>query len=118
MLMGGAGVAAGVAGRYALLPPAPSAVLDTVPHLLRSLHDSMDADTRALACVPYDHPLRQYHNRGVRGGGLPISALHFSWEQRRLLTDLLHAGLSPEGRARIPHEYFTSWPGMPSGLSI
>jgi hypothetical protein len=112
MLLGGAVGATGLAGRYMLLPPAPGASLRPVRDLLVSLHDSMDDATRARACVPYDHPLRQYHNRGVRGGGLPVSALSFSWEQRGMLTDLLHAGLSEQGRTRIPREHYINWPGV------
>jgi hypothetical protein len=63
--------------------------------------------------VYYSHPLRQYHNRGVWGGGRSI-LFGFNREQRRILTDLLYAGLSEEGRERVPEEYFTRWTGVHS----
>jgi hypothetical protein len=64
--------------------------------------------------VEYDHPLRQYHNRGVWGGGLWANSLNLDWEQRSLLTDLLHAGLSEPGRQRVPNEFYTDWSGVHS----
>ncbi len=101
---------ASVAGRYLLLPPSRSKVLETAQSRALQLFASFDADTRRIACVEYDHPLRQYHNRGVAGGG--INGFHLGWEQRRVLTDLLYAGLSEAGRERVPNEFFTSWPGI------
>ena len=95
----------GVAGGYQLLPPSPSRELDHVDALPRRLFASLDAEQRADACIPYDHPLRQYHNRGVWGGGRDV-IFGFSRRQRRVLTDLTYAGLSPEGRTRVPDEYF------------
>jgi hypothetical protein len=106
---GGLGVAVG----YRLLPPAPSPELQPVDRLARELLASLDDEQRADACVPYDHPLRQYHNRGVWGGGRDIM-FGFSRRQRRLLTDLMHAGLSAEGRQRVPEEYFAQWTGVHS----
>ena len=50
--------------------------------LARRLYLTLDAEQRADACVPYDHPLRQYHNRGVWGGGRDI-LFGFSRQQRR-----------------------------------
>jgi hypothetical protein len=41
--------------------------------------------------VPYDHPLRQCHNRGAWGGGREV-LFGFSRHQRSILTDLMHAG--------------------------
>lgn len=108
----GAIAGAGVCGRYYLMPPSPSDPLESVDDLAARLFDSLSAGVRRRACVDYDHPLRQYHNRGVRGGGIPITSGSFSWEQRGILTDLLHAGLSEQGRSRVPHEYFTSWTGV------
>jgi len=103
-------LAGGVAGRYLLLPPPPSATLQSVDQLAVQLVNSMDVETRSLACVEYDHPLRQYHNRGVNGGG--VAARSLTWEQRGLVTDLLYAGLSGVGRDRIPDEFFLKWPGV------
>jgi hypothetical protein len=105
--------AAGLYGGYRLLPPVPSRVLEPVDTLAVRLFASLDEEQRAETCVGYDHPLRQYHNRGIWGGGRSI-LMGFDREQRQILTDLLHAGLSEEGRARVPHEYFTRWIGVHS----
>ena len=104
---------AGIYGDYRLLPPRRSPVLEPVDTLARRLYTSLDAEQRAEAWVPYDHPLRQYHNRGVWGGGRSI-LLGFNRDQRRILNDLFYAGLSEEGRERIPEEYFTRWSGVHS----
>jgi Protein of unknown function (DUF3500) len=104
---------AGVYGGYRLLPPRPSRVLESVDTLARRLYTGLDEDQRASTCVSYDHPWRQYHNRGVWGGGRSI-LLGFNHQQRQLLTDLLYAGLSEEGRRRVPEEYFTRWSGVHS----
>src|SRR5262252_7034284 len=104
---------AGVYGGYRFLPPSPSRKLEPVDVLARRLYIGLDADQPAETCVSYDNPLRQYHNRGVWGGGRSI-VFGFDREQRRILTDLLYAGLSVEGRERIPEEYFTKLPGVHS----
>jgi len=109
----GALAGAGLLARYRLLPPSPSGTLESVDVLARRFHDSLDDEQRAACCVEYDHPLRQYHNRGVWGGGRGIF-LGFDRAQRALLSDLLHAGLSVAGRARVPEEYYTRWPGVHS----
>ena len=110
----GAVTGAGVLGRFTLLPPSRSRALEPADQLAARFFDSLDAEQRSVACVDYDHPLRQYHNRGVWGGGLWASPTQLGWEQRRLLTDLLHAGLSEAGRERVPREYYTRWPGVHS----
>lgn len=111
-LSAGVGVAggAGLLG-YEVVPPSPSAQLERVDALARDLFTTLDAEQKGDACVPYDHPLRQYHNRGVWGGGREV-LFGFSRRQRRILTDLMYAGLSAEGRSRIPDEYFTRWSGV------
>src|SRR2546429_4991359 len=83
----------GLYSGYRLLPPAPSRTLEPVDALARRLYTSLDADQRSETCVGYDHPLRQYHNRGVSGGGSSVLT-SFNRDQRRILTDLLHSGLS------------------------
>src|SRR5262245_45153627 len=103
----------GIYGGYRLLPPGPSRVLEPVDALARRLYTSLDPAQREDTCVAYDHPLRQYHNRGVWGGGRSI-LLGFSREQRQILTDLMYSGLSAEGRERVPEEYFTRWSGVHS----
>ena len=105
-LLGGAGLAG-----YQFWPPSPSRKLDSVDTLARRFYASLDSNQKAEACVDYDHPLRQYHNRGVWGGGRSV-LFGFSHEQRQVLTDLLYAGLSSDGRRRIPDEYFAQWTGV------
>src|SRR5262245_59486375 len=111
----GLGVIAGAGfyGGYAFLPPGRSRVLEPADVLARRLYSGLNDEQRAETCVPYDHPLRQYHNRGVWGGGRSI-VFGFSREQRRILTDLLYAGLSDTGRDRVPEEFFTRWSGVHS----
>src|SRR5688572_27896229 len=104
---------AGVYGGYRFLPPGRSRTLEPVDALARRLYVGLDDHQRAETCVSYDHPLRQYHNRGVWGGGQEV-LFGFSRRQRALLTDLMHAGLSVDGRQRIPEEYFTRWSGVNS----
>jgi hypothetical protein len=67
-----------------------------VDALAQRLFASLDAEQRAETCVPYDHPLRQYHNRGVMGGGRDI-LFGFSRNQRKILTDLMYAGCPKMG---------------------
>src|SRR5438552_14873394 len=98
---------------YELLPPRRSATLESVDLLARRLYVGLNDPQRAETCVPYDHPLRQYHNRGVQGGGRSI-VFGFSREQRGILTDLLYAGLSEGGRDRVPEEDITRWTGVQS----
>jgi hypothetical protein len=112
------GASLGVAGAagalgYQVVPPAPSALLQRVDALALQLYATLDEEQRADSCVPYDHPLRQYHNRGVWGGGREV-IFGFSRHQRSILTDLMHAGLSAEGRNRLPRQDLTRWSGVNS----
>jgi len=84
-----------------------------VDALAQRLYVSLDPEQRAKTCVSYDHPLRQYHNRGVEGGGRSILG-GFTREQRRTLTDLLYAGLSESGRQRLPEQDLIRWTGVHS----
>ena len=45
------------------------------------------------------------------GGGRDI-LFGFSRNQRKILTDLMYAGLSEDGRNRVPEEFFTRWSGV------
>lgn len=109
----GALAGTGAYAGYRLLPPAPSRKREPVDALARRLYASLDDTQRAETCVGYDHPLRQYHNRGVWGGGRAVFS-GFSREQRQVVTDLFYSGLSEEGRRRVPHEYFTRFTGVNS----
>jgi Protein of unknown function (DUF3500) len=108
---GGLVAGAGLYGGHKWFQPAPSRKLEPADTLARQFYSSLDEAQHAEACVPYDHPLRQYHNRGVWGGGRSVFS-GFSHEQRQILTDLLYSGLSPEGRRRIPEQDMTSWTGV------
>jgi len=101
----------GFYGGYRFLPPRPSRLLDPVDVLARRLYASFDSGQRADTCVAYDHPMRQYHNRGVWGGGRSV-VVGFTRDQRKILTDLLYSGLSVEGRGRVPEEDLTRWSGV------
>ena len=103
----------GLYSGYRLFPLWPSRTLEPVDTLSRRLYTSLDSDQRAATCVAYDHPLRQYHNRGVSGGGSSALA-SFNRDQRRILTDLLYSGLSAEGRGRVPQEDLIRFTGVNS----
>ncbi len=109
----GAGALAGagvVGARAVLLPPAPSREPGHVGDLAVRFVEALDSEERADALVDYEHPMRQYHNRGVDTGGAWVIGL--GREARGILVDLVHAGLSERGRARIPNQFFLSWPGV------
>jgi hypothetical protein len=101
----------GLYGGYYLMPPGRSRALESVDALAQRLYTSLDPHQRSETCVSYDHPLRQYHNRGVGGGGRSILG-GFTREQRQILTDLLYAGLSDTGRERVPEQDLTRWAGV------
>ncbi len=111
---GGVGLGAlagvGVAGRAVLIPPRPSAELAPLPDLAIRLFEMLGEDERAEAVFDYEHPLRQYHNRGVDTGG--AWAFFLRRETRRVLVDLVHVALSDSGRQRIPNQFFLDWPGV------
>src|SRR5215468_11268989 len=108
-----AGISASAFVAHRLVAPPPSPRLEPVDALARRLYASLDDAQRAETCVGYDHPLRQYHNRGVWGGGRAVFP-GFSRAQRQMVTDLFYAGLSEEGRRRVPNEYFTRFGGVNS----
>ncbi len=99
-------------GRYALVAPPTSAQLDSVDALAVRIYEALPQDIRERACVSYDHPLRQCHNRGLGMGGVNVTALHLDWDTRCAISDLLHAGLSPVGRLRVPYQDATRWAGV------
>ena len=114
MLKWGLGVSAvagvGMAGKSVLIPPPPSAELAPVDDLALALFESLDDDDRAVVVFDYEHPFRQFHNRGVdTGGGW---SFFLSRESRRHLVDLVHASLSERGRLRIPAQFYLDLPGV------
>jgi hypothetical protein len=110
----GVGLAAGAGalGRYGLLAPPPTGRRASVDELAAELFGALPPAARLQACFSYDHPLRQYHNRGLGLGGLTVSAASLDWDTRRLLADLMHAGLSDAGRGRVPLQDSTSFFGV------
>ncbi len=106
----GALLGTGLAGRALLLPPPPSASLGTTPDLAVRLFEALDDDVRAEACFDYEHPLRQYHNRGVDTGG--AWSFRLNGKASQWLVDLVHAGLSEAGRERVLEQYFVRLPGI------
>jgi len=116
LLKGGLGLGAvgavGLFGRYGLLAPPASTSVAPVDELAAEVYAALPEEARAAACVPFDHPLRQYYNRGLAAGGLAVNAASLPWRTRRLVTDLMHAGLSEPGRARIPQQDITRWGGV------
>jgi hypothetical protein len=116
LLKGAAGVGAaaglGALGRYALIAPPRSERLESVNDIAVSIYEALPEAARARACVAYDHPLRQCHNRGLGMGGANVNAGSFDWDTRRALTDLMHAGLSETGRTRLPNQDATRWVGV------
>ncbi len=110
----GVGLLAGGAalGRYALLAPSPTGRRASVDELAAELFATLSPAAKRQACFPYDHPLRQFHNRGLWLGGLTVSAVSLDWDARRLLTDLMHAGLSDAGRDRVPYQDSTRYFGV------
>ncbi len=108
----GLGALAGVGGAAGavLLPPRPSAELAPVRDLAIRLFEMLDEDERAGVVFDYEHPLRQYHNRGVDTGG--AWAFRLRRATRRVLVDLVHATLSDSGRQRILEQFYLDWPGV------
>ena len=82
-----AGALAGVGafGRYSVLALPTSDRLESVDVLAARVFEALPDDARAQACVAYDHPLRQYHNRGLVTGGVFVSGLSLDWDTRRAL---------------------------------
>jgi hypothetical protein len=100
----------GVAGKFVLLPPTPSPVLAPVPELAARLFEVLDEEERAGAVFPYEHPLRQFHNRGVDTDG--AWTFFLAREARQLVVDLVYASLSESGRLRVSDQFFLSLPGV------
>lgn len=103
--------AGAVTGSSCLRPPSNEA-LEPVKDLAAKLFNSLDDFMKKEVCVDYDHPLRQYHNRGVSLGGAKISYRNFTWDQLELLNRLFYSGLSEEGRHIVPRQYFVRFFGV------
>src|SRR5262245_64241236 len=105
----GLGAVAGVGAlaRYGLIAPPRSDRLESVDALAARIFQALPEHARRRACVAFDAPLRQCHNRGLGMGGMNISASSLDWDTRCALTDLLHAGLSDAGRMRLARQDIT-----------
>jgi hypothetical protein len=116
LLKGAAGIGAvagiGALGRYAFVAPPRSEHLESVDDLAARIFESLSEAARSRACIAYDHPARQCHNRGLGMGGASVNASSFDWDTRCALTDLMHAGLSETGRMRVPNQDATRWAGV------
>jgi len=115
-LAGTAGLGAlaltGLAGRL-LHPPVPSARLAPVDDLAKALFDRLSARGQTDAFVPYDDPLRQYHNRGLATAG--IDTLLLRRAEQALVVDLMHASLSAAGRTHLTEQFFLGLIGVNYG---
>ncbi|HTC53575.1 MAG TPA: hypothetical protein VK700_16690 [Steroidobacteraceae bacterium] len=98
------------AARYGVLSPPPRRDGASIDELAAEIHASVSSSQGVRACFPYDHPLRQVHNRGVSLGGLTIDAATLSWNARRALTTILRERLSAPGFERLLSQ-------VPSGFS-
>jgi len=107
---GAAGTAALTAAACGISPP--RGPLRSVRVYAAALFNALDANQRQAACVAYDHPLRQYHNRGVFTGGARLEGSRWSRKQLDLAKRLLFAGLSEQGRGIIPNQYFLQFGGI------
>jgi hypothetical protein len=112
--LAGVGTLAGVGAlaRFAVLPPPGRAPRDDAAALAASVFEAVPQNARASTCLPFDHPLRQYYNRGLPLGGLKVSAASLGWGARRALTDLVAASLSAAGQARVPRQDAMSLTGV------
>ena len=108
----GAGIAGGGLLAHRFLPPTPSTHLRAPREIAAELAASLNDDLREQLLVDYNHPYRQYHNRGVWAGGPTIATAGFSREQLQLVTDLMYAGLSSEGRAILPNQLLLKLPDV------
>jgi len=116
ILTGGAAIAgAGLFGVVSrgLLPPEPSAVLAPADELARALAARLRARGVDDAFVDYDHPRRQFHNRGIASGGTQTAFLRRA--EQSLLIDLIHTSLSPAGRAHLTDQMFFAFVGLNYG---
>ena len=74
------------------------------------LFESFSPELMDAFVVGYDHPMRQYHNRGVRGGGASIWGTDLTSDQVSLIIELMHAGMSAD--SNIANQYYMSREGQ------
>jgi hypothetical protein len=110
---GGTVAASAVAGgalAYRFVPSSPGDQLGPPSELAGKLLESVSPELRARLQVDYDHPYRQYHNRGVWGGGVNVARADLTRAQRNLVVELMHSGLSSAGRTIIPNQMLLKIP--------
>lgn len=96
--------------RRILVAPEPSGTLASVDELAAALYAGLIAAGQDEACLAYEHPLRQYYNRGLPTNGPWVTFLPY--EVRHLVVDLVHASLSEKGRGRVLKEQYMDWLGL------
>jgi hypothetical protein len=105
-----ASAVAGGALAYRFIPSTPGHQLGSSSDLANELLESVSPELRRALQVGYDHPYRQYHNRGVWGGGVNVARADLSRAQRNLIVELMHSGLSERGRSIIPDQMLLKIP--------
>ena len=90
--------------RRLFVAPEPSGTDASVDELAVQLAATLREAGEAEAFVPYDHPWRQVHNRGVPIAGPWVAFL--SYKARQGVVDLVHASLSERGRGRVLGQQF------------
>jgi len=103
-------LAAAGGARRILVAPEPSGTTASVDELAAELYEALGAERRAKAVFSYDHPRRQFHNRGLPAGGPFVT--FFPRRVRQLVVDLVYASLSEKGRARVGGQQFLSLLGL------
>ncbi|MEO6078349.1 MAG: 5'-nucleotidase C-terminal domain-containing protein [Steroidobacteraceae bacterium] len=107
--LAGAGVAV---GRWGVASPPPSKDGADVATLMRRVFESLSEEARAAAMVPFDHPHRQYYNRGLSLGGVMVAPGSLGWSGRRDLAALANASLSAAGPDRVFGQGLPTWSGV------
>jgi hypothetical protein len=118
LIKAGAGIGAltavAAAVRYTVLSPPQRRDITSIDELAAQIHAELSTSAGARACLDYDHPLRQVHNRGLWLGGLTVNAATLSWNTRRALTTILREKLSTAGFERL----LSQFPSIFSGVNF
>jgi hypothetical protein len=102
----GTGVVGGSAFGNQLAASLVSKTLRPPKAIAIDLFDSFSSELKDAFVVGYDDPWRQYHNRGVGGGGTGIGIVDLTSDQQSLMIELMYAGMSSE--SVIPNQHYLS----------